>query len=170
MSISSNCWYFLMASSSLCGDEFSTYFKIYDVRDIKNMLRRTSSSNCALHRLQHFYHSCIWSDMCVESVCLKWVRSSKHKPWRTGSWKNARKVLSRELKFPCDAEGWSMYHFTVGPVKVCWNSHSQIVSYVILLDEHHRWKFMTWFLASSPYFPLNFLMSEGSLVGMAGQF
>jgi hypothetical protein len=39
----------------------------------------------------------------------------------------------------------------------------------MLLEEHHRWKVMTWLAGSSPAFPSNFGMSEGSLVGIAGQ-
>ena len=39
---------------------------------------------------------------------------------------------------------------------------------MMLLEEHHRWKFMTWLTGSSPAFPSNLGMSEGSLVGIAG--
>jgi hypothetical protein len=38
----------------------------------------------------------------------------------------------------------------------------------MLLEEHHRWKFMTWLAGSSPTFPSNLGMSEGSLVGITG--
>ncbi len=38
----------------------------------------------------------------------------------------------------------------------------------MLLEEHHRWKFMTWLARSYPAFPSNLGMSEGSLVGIAG--
>jgi hypothetical protein len=38
----------------------------------------------------------------------------------------------------------------------------------MLLEEHHRWKFMTWLVGSSSAFPSNLGMSEGSLVGIAG--
>jgi hypothetical protein len=36
-------------------------------------------------------------------------------------------------------------------------------------DEHHKWKFITWLFGSSPGFPSNFGISEGSLAGMTGQ-
>jgi hypothetical protein len=38
----------------------------------------------------------------------------------------------------------------------------------MLLEEHHRWKVMTWLAGSSPTFPSNLGMSEGSLVSIAG--
>jgi hypothetical protein len=41
-------------------------------------------------------------------------------------------------------------------------------SSIILLEENHRWKFMTWLAGSSPAFPSNLGMFEGSLVGIAG--
>jgi hypothetical protein len=39
---------------------------------------------------------------------------------------------------------------------------------MMLLEEHHRWKVMTWLAESSHTFPSNLGMSEGSLVGIAG--
>jgi hypothetical protein len=36
-------------------------------------------------------------------------------------------------------------------------------------DEHHKWKVITWLFGSSPYFPSNFGISEGSLAGITGQ-
>jgi hypothetical protein len=38
----------------------------------------------------------------------------------------------------------------------------------MLLEEHHRWKVITWLVRSSPTFRLNLGMSEGSLEGIAG--
>ena len=35
-------------------------------------------------------------------------------------------------------------------------------------EEHHKWKVMIWLSRSSPIFPSNLGMSEGSLVGIAG--
>lgn len=146
------------------------YFEISDVRDLKKNSMRTMSWNYALHKLRHFLHSYIWSDMWVGSLCLNWVRSSKPKSWWTGSWKNVRKVVSSELKLPCDAESWSMYHFVACPIRVRWNSCNIIVSSMILLDEQHMWKVMTRFPGSSPCFPSNFGMHKGSLVGTTSQF
>ena len=37
------------------------------------------------------------------------------------------------------------------------------------VDEHHMWKDRTWLVGSSPARPSNLGMSEGSLVGIAGQ-
>ena len=39
---------------------------------------------------------------------------------------------------------------------------------MMLLEEHHKWKAMAWLAGSSPTFPSNLGMSEGSLVGIAG--
>jgi hypothetical protein len=38
----------------------------------------------------------------------------------------------------------------------------------MLLEEHHKWKVMTWLAGSSPALPSNLGISEGSLVGIAG--
>jgi hypothetical protein len=38
----------------------------------------------------------------------------------------------------------------------------------MLLEEHHKWKVMTWLEGSSPAFPSNLGISEGSLVAIAG--
>jgi hypothetical protein len=38
----------------------------------------------------------------------------------------------------------------------------------MMLEEDHRWKVMTWLAGSSPAFPSNLGMYEGSLVGIAG--
>jgi hypothetical protein len=39
----------------------------------------------------------------------------------------------------------------------------------MLLEEHHKWKDMTWLAGSSPSFPSNIVISEGSFVGIFGQ-
>ena len=39
----------------------------------------------------------------------------------------------------------------------------------MLFNEHHKWKVITWLAGSSPSFPSNFGISEGSLVGILGQ-
>jgi len=49
-----------------------------------------------------------------------------------------RKSIASKLNLPCGAEGWLMYHFTPGPIRVSLDSCNLIVSLVILLDEHHR--------------------------------
>ena len=138
------------------------YFESFDARDLKNKLRRTLSSNCALHKLRNFYHSWMWSNMCITFYCYKWVRISRRDSWWTKSCNNVRNIVASELKLPCDAEGWSIYHFIVGPVRVHWNNCNWIVSSMILLDEHHRWKVMTWFPGSCPCFPSNFGMLNGA--------
>jgi len=61
-------------------------------------------------------------------------------------------------------------------VSVLWNNHNQMESYVMLLEQQHRWKDMmllAWsmmLLAQSlDGFPSNLEMSKGNLVGMLGQ-
>jgi hypothetical protein len=39
---------------------------------------------------------------------------------------------------------------------------------MMLFEEHHKWKVMIWLVGSSPAFPSNLGMSEGSLVGIVG--
>jgi hypothetical protein len=39
---------------------------------------------------------------------------------------------------------------------------------MMLFEENHRWKVMTWLAGSYPAFPSNLGMFEGSLVGIAG--
>jgi hypothetical protein len=41
-------------------------------------------------------------------------------------------------------------------------------SSMILFEEHHKWKVITWLAGSSPGFSSNFGISEGSLVGILG--
>jgi hypothetical protein len=39
---------------------------------------------------------------------------------------------------------------------------------MILFEQHHKWKVMTWLAGSSPRFPSKLGMYEGSLVGILG--
>jgi hypothetical protein len=41
-------------------------------------------------------------------------------------------------------------------------------SSMILFEENHKWKVMTWLVRSSPDFPSNLGIFEGSLVGILG--
>jgi hypothetical protein len=41
-------------------------------------------------------------------------------------------------------------------------------SSIILLEEHHKWKVMTWLVGLLPAFPSNLGISKGSLVGIVG--
>jgi hypothetical protein len=65
--------------------------------------------------------------------------------------------------------GSSIYHFVVEPVSVRWKRRKQIESSMRELDEHHKWNVITWLFESSPDFPSNFGISEGSLAGIVGQ-
>ena len=61
----------------------------------------------------------------------------------------------------------SMYHLVSFPVRVRWNN--LIESSIKEFDKHHKWKVVTWSPGSSPVFPSNLGISEGSLVGTGGQ-
>jgi hypothetical protein len=41
-------------------------------------------------------------------------------------------------------------------------------SSMMLFEENHKWKVITWLAGSSPDFPSNLGISEGSLVGILG--
>jgi hypothetical protein len=41
-------------------------------------------------------------------------------------------------------------------------------SSMMLFEEHHKWKVMIWLAGSSPAFPSNLGIFEGSLAGIAG--
>jgi hypothetical protein len=41
-------------------------------------------------------------------------------------------------------------------------------SSMMLFEEHHKWKVIIWLSRSSPGFPSNFGICEGSLVGILG--
>ena len=113
-------------------------------------------------------HSWIWSDMWVAVICLKLVRSSVPVSYLMGNWKWVKKVVARVLKLSNEALGNSMYHFVAGLVNVRWKRRSLIESSFRVLDEHHRWKVITWFDGSSHKFPLNLGISDRSLWGIAG--
>jgi hypothetical protein len=40
---------------------------------------------------------------------------------------------------------------------------------MMLFEDHHKWKVITWLVGSSPIFPSNFGMSKGNFVGILGQ-
>ena len=63
----------------------------------------------------------------------------------------------------------STYHLEASPVSMRWNNLRQIDSSVMELEEHHIWKDQIWLEGSSLARPSNLGMSEGSLVGIAGQ-
>lgn len=65
--------------------------------------------------------------------------------------------------------GSSMYHLATFLVRVCWNNINMIESSIREFDEHHKRKVVTWSPGSSPIFPSNLGISEGSLVGTGGQ-
>ena len=63
----------------------------------------------------------------------------------------------------------STYHLEASPVSVRWNNLRRMESSVMEWDEHYMWKDWIWLEGSSPARPLNLGISEGNLVGIAGQ-
>ena len=156
-----------MASSFDMGLCYGTSIEIYAMRISKNRSNSTRSS-LSLHKLRRRLHSWRWSKIWTVRVFLKCVSNSISESWWMGNWKYVRNLVARVLKVPCEAEGCSTYHFVATPVRVHWNNLNRIVSSMILFDEHHKWKVMTWLPGSSACLPSNFGMSEGSFVGMGG--
>jgi hypothetical protein len=73
----------------------------------------------------------------------------------------------KSVKKPCNS---SIYHFASEPVRVRWKSRNRMESSIKELDEHHRWKVMTWLFGSSPGLQSNFGMSDDNLDGITSQW
>jgi hypothetical protein len=78
--------------------------------------------------------------------------------------------MARVLNSVKKPRGSSIYHFAAEPVSVRWKSHNRIESSIKELDEHQRWKVMTWLFGSSLDLLLNFGMLDGNLDGITGQW
>jgi hypothetical protein len=89
--------------------------------------------------------------------------------YRIDSWKCVKKSIAKVLKSPKECRGSSIYHLVVEPVRLLWKSHKRMESSIKEFEEHQIWKVITWLLGSSPGFPSNFGISEGSLAGIGGQ-
>jgi hypothetical protein len=63
----------------------------------------------------------------------------------------------------------STYHLVYEPMRVIWNKIKQMESSMMLFEENHKWKLITWLAGSSPSFPSNFGISEGNFVGILGK-
>jgi hypothetical protein len=68
-----------------------------------------------------------------------------------------------------DPDFLSTYHLVDEPVRVHLNNLKHMESSMILFEENHKWKVITWLAGSSPSFPSKFEMSEVNLVGILGQ-
>ena len=158
-----------MASSSVTTPPIATSRVIWGNNDLVNHSTNNWSGMTALTSLRRHLHSWIWSEICMEVVGRREVNSSVHVSYRMGSLKCVRKDMARQLKSWKDVRGNSIYHFIAEPVSFRWKRRKQIESSMRELDEHHKWKVMTWLFRSSSGFLSNFGISEGGLVGMAGQ-
>ena len=76
--------------------------------------------------------------------------------------------MANDSKVTWDPDFSSTYHLADGPIRVIWNNLKHMESSVMLFEENHKWKVITWLVGSSPDFPSKFGISEGSLVGILG--
>jgi hypothetical protein len=86
----------------------------------------------------------------------------------TGSLKNSKKALAKDSKVTWNPDFSSTYHLANGPVGVHLNNLKRMESSMMLFEQHHKWKVMTWLVGYSLIFPSNFGIFEGSLVGILG--
>jgi len=105
----------------------------------------------------------------VEVDFISEVRRSVLVSYQIRSWKWVKKSIARESKFPQEFHDNSIYHFVVKPVRVLWKILKRMELSIKELEEHQRWKVMTWFLGYSPGFPSNFETLDDSLEGIRGQ-
>ena len=156
----SNCWALRIASSSDWGLSAATSLAMSGRRDLRNQSRKIRSSSLILQRLRRRRHSWMWSVIWVAVFCLHERRISTPASYRTGNWKNWRKVEARDVKVVWVPWGCSIYHLAAEPVKVRCNKRRRMESSTMELEEHHRWKDMIWFWGSSPALPSNFGISK----------
>ena len=123
----------------------------------------------ALVNLRLLLHSWIWLEIWVDVVCQSEVNRSVPISYQISNWKCVKKSIAKTLKSQNECCGNSMYHLAAMPVRVLWKRRRWLEPSIKELDEHQRWKVITWFFGSSPALPSNFGISEGSLTGMVGQ-
>jgi hypothetical protein len=111
----------------------------------------------------------MWSEMCMALSCSKLANNYVPTSYRAGSWKWFRKTMEKSPKVEYLPLSSSIYHLETPPVRVRWNKRNRIESSLSELEEHHKWIVIIWSCGSSPLFPSNFGMFEGSLVGTGGQ-
>ena len=122
----------------------------------------------ALINLHLLLHSWIWLKMWVDVVYRSEVNRSVPISYQMGNLKCAKKAIARALKSQKECCGSSIYHLATMYVRVLWNSRRRIEPSIKELDEHHRWKAITWFFGSSLGLPSNVGISKGILTGMEG--
>ena len=145
----SNCWAFLMASSSYWGKVDDTSLAITRMSDLRNQSRHCSLEVSSLHKMCRRCYSWMWSTIWIEVVCLNSERSSKPVSWWTGNWKKDKKTLANDSKVTWDTDFSSTYHLVDEPVTVHWNNLKRMESSMMLFKDHHKCKVITW-LAGFP--------------------
>ena len=158
-----------MASYSVTTPPIVTSQEIGGKSDLVNHSANNWLGMITLINLFRCLHSWIWSEICMELVWQREVKSLVPISYRMGSWKCGRKDMERELKSWKEPRGSSIFYLTVEPVSVRWKRRKRIELSIKEFDEHHKWKVITWLFGSSPGLPSNFKISEGSLVEITGQ-
>ena len=149
--------------------EVAKYLDNCGTKDLRNHSSRNSSGTGTLIRLFRRLHSRIWSEMWSAVVCSKLASSSVPVLYLTGNWKWLRKAIASSPKEEYLERSRSMYHFATLLIRVRWNRRNWTESSLKELDEHHRWKVVTWSPKYLLGLPSNFGMSKGNLVSIEGQ-
>ena len=147
----------------------ATYQTIWGNKDLLNQESKSWSRMGALINLWHLLHSWMCSNMWVELYCRREVKIFVPISYQIGNWKWVRNIVANELKSINECCGSLLQHFLIMSVNILWKSLNQIESSIRELDEHHKWKVITWFLGYSPYFSSTFVMSGEIFPEMVGQ-
>ena len=159
----------MMASSSENTLDVVTSLDNCGAKDLRNHLSMNAGGTGTLIKLFRHLHSRMWSEIWFAFVCVKLASNSVPASYLTGNWKWFRKAIANSLKEEYIERSSSMYHFITLPMRVCWNNHNCTESYFNELDEHQRWKVVTWSLGYLLGLALKFGMSEGNFVGIGRQ-
>jgi hypothetical protein len=146
--IRSNCWTFVMVSSSICGMVVATSLAMSKTSDSRNQSSMCCGVVSSLHMLHLLHYSWMWFAIWIVVVCLNSERISKPVSWWTWSWKEDKKALANDSKVVWDPYFSSTYDLADGQVSVFWYNHKLMEYSIMLLEDHHRWKVMMWLAGS----------------------
>ena len=159
----------MMASSLENTPDVATSLDNCGTKDLRNHSNKNANGTSSLIKLFRRLHSRMWSEIWSIVVCSKLASSSVLALYLTDNWKWLRKAIANLPKEEYLERSSSMYHFTTLPMRVRWNNHNYTKSSFNDLDEHQRWKVVTWSPGSSLGLSSNFGMSKGNFVGIGGQ-
>ena len=157
--MSSNCWALMMASSSENTPDVATSLDNCRTKDLRKHSSKNAGGTSTVIKLFWHLHSRMWSEIWSAVVYLKLASSSMPALYLTGNWKWFRNAIANSSKEEYLERSISMYHFVTLPMRVCWNNHNCMESSFNELDEHQRWKVVTWSPRSSLGLASNFGMS-----------